>query len=34
MPGMTEFCVDWKNARAHFRFAGMSDKSCLKETKQ
>ncbi|KAK4155838.1 hypothetical protein C8A00DRAFT_31281 [Chaetomidium leptoderma] len=32
VPGMIEFCVDWPNARAHFKFAGWTGKSCLKET--
>ncbi|KAK4151560.1 hypothetical protein C8A00DRAFT_35811 [Chaetomidium leptoderma] len=33
VPDMTEFCVDWKNGRAHFKFKGWTTKSCLKETK-
>ncbi len=32
VPDMIEFCVDWKNARAHFKFKGWNTKSCLKET--
>jgi hypothetical protein len=32
VPGMVEFCVDWGQARAHFRFSHQSDKRCLRVT--
>lgn len=30
VPGMTEFCMDWPNKRAHFRFSHQSNKRCLR----
>ena len=29
VPGMVDFCVDWKASRAHFRFSHQSFKRCL-----
>ncbi len=29
VPAMTEFCIDWRLGRAHFRFAGQDNKRCL-----
>ncbi|PHH60633.1 hypothetical protein CDD81_1384 [Ophiocordyceps australis] len=29
VPGMEEFCVDWANKRAHFRFSHQNHKRCL-----
>ncbi|RGP64498.1 hypothetical protein FLONG3_9557 [Fusarium longipes] len=29
VPGMTEFCMDWPNRRAHFRFSHQANKRCL-----
>ncbi|ATY65200.1 hypothetical protein CCM_01459 [Cordyceps militaris CM01] len=29
VPYMTEFCIDWRLGRAHFRFQGQGDKRCL-----
>ncbi|KAM5350622.1 hypothetical protein ACJ41O_007127 [Fusarium nematophilum] len=29
VPGMTDFCVDWKRNRAHFKFSHQSSKRCL-----
>lgn len=31
VPGMTEFCIDWGNTRAHFKFAPQNQKRCLKK---
>ncbi|OBS22853.1 hypothetical protein FPOA_09176 [Fusarium poae] len=30
VPGMTEFCMDWPNKRAHFKFSHQSNKRCLR----
>ncbi|KAK4031803.1 hypothetical protein C8A01DRAFT_21038 [Parachaetomium inaequale] len=30
VPGMTEFCIDEANDRAHFRFSHQSDKRCMR----
>ena len=32
MPGMIEFCVDWNQRRAHFKFQGQTGKHCLAVT--
>jgi hypothetical protein len=29
IPGMTDFCIDWGNSRAHFKFSGQN-KRCLR----
>jgi hypothetical protein len=31
VPGMTEFCIDWKNSRAHFRFSHQNYPRCLRK---
>lgn len=33
VPGMTEFCIDWRNARGHFRYSHQGNKRCLKEVR-
>jgi hypothetical protein len=30
VPGMVEFCIDWANARGHFRFSHQPFKRCLR----
>ncbi|XWW97018.1 hypothetical protein V2A60_004998 [Cordyceps javanica] len=29
VPAMSEFCIDWRLGRAHFRFKGQPDKRCM-----
>jgi hypothetical protein len=29
IPGLVEFCIDWTNKRAHFRFDGQG-KRCMR----
>ncbi|KAF6753784.1 hypothetical protein DFP72DRAFT_393797 [Ephemerocybe angulata] len=31
VPGMTDFCIDWANRRAHFYFEGQG-KRCMRQT--
>jgi hypothetical protein len=31
VPGMTEFCIDWDNSRAHFKFSHQNFKRCLRK---
>jgi hypothetical protein len=31
VPGMTEFCMDWNNSRAHFRFSHQNYPRCLRK---
>lgn len=32
VPGMTEFCVDWRNSRGHFKFSHQANKRCMRVT--
>ncbi|OAQ96087.1 hypothetical protein LLEC1_04818 [Akanthomyces lecanii] len=32
-PAMTQFCIDWSQGRAHFKFAGQPSKRCMIHTR-